>query len=178
MLPTVLFGVPGAPFAAVLLSLFAYLNFEMGSIDLLQDEKFFSSLTFGFMYGSIIVAIICLLMMPTVASFAQIPFIYYAPAFFAFIVWACVQYTGGWEDYFILFLATIMGLACKKYGFSRPALLLGFLLSERIENLTIQMTSLYTIENVMSRPIFVALILFTLGVFSWGLFKKSQLDYV
>lgn len=178
MLPTVLFGIPGAPFAAVLLSLFAYLNFELGSIDLLQDEKFFSSLTFGFMYGSIIVAIICLLAIPMVASLAQIPFIYYAPVLFAFIVWSCVQYTGGWEDYLILFLATLLGLACKEYKFSRPALLIGFLLCERIENLTIQMTDLYTLESVMDRPIFITITLLTLGVFTWGLFRKSQLDYV
>ena len=178
MLPTVLFGIPGAPFAAVLLSLFAYLNFELGSIDLLYDEKFFSSLTFGFMYGSIIVAMICLLAMPLVARLAQIPFVYYAPALFAFIIWACVQYTGGWEDYVIVFLATLLGLACKKYKFSRPALLIGFLLSERIENLTIQMTDLYTLDMLMSRPLFITLTLLTLGVFSWGLLRKSQLDYV
>ena len=178
MLPTVLFGIPGAPFAAVLLSLFAYLNFELGSIDLLQDEKFFSSLTFGFMYGSIIVAIICLLAMPWISRLAQIPFIYYAPVLFAFIVWSCVQYTGGWEDYLILFLATLLGLACKEYKFSRPALLIGFLLCERIENLTIQMTDLYTLDMLMSRPLFITLTLITLGVFSWGLLRKSQLDYV
>lgn len=178
MIPTVLFGIPGAPFAAVLLSLFAYLNFELGSIDLLQDEKFFSSLTFGFMYGSIIVAIICLLAMPWISRLAQIPFIYYAPVLFAFIVWSCVQYTGGWEDYLILFLATLLGLACKEYKFSRPALLIGFLLCERIENLTIQMTDLYTLNMLMSRPLFITLTLLTLGVFSWGLLRKSQLDYV
>lgn len=177
MLPTVLFGVPGAPFAAVLLSLFAYLNFEMGSIDLLYDTKFFYSLTFGFLCGTIIVAIICLLMMPTVAFFTQIPFKYYAPFLVAFIIWACVQYTGGWEDYLMVGLCTILGLLAKHYQFSRPALLIGFLLSERIENLTLQMTDLYTLDTVIVRPLFVILTLLTIGVFSWGLLKKSQLDY-
>ena len=177
MLPTVLFGVPGAPFAAVLISLFAYLNFELGSIDLLYDTKFFSSLTFGFMYGSIIVAIICLLMMPTVAFFTQIPFKYYAPFLVAFIVWACVQYTGGWEDYLMVGLCTVLGLLAKHYQFSRPALLIGFLLSERIENLTLQMTDLYTLDTVLVRPLFVILTLLTIGIFSWGLLRKSQLDY-
>lgn len=177
MLPTVLFGIPGAPFAAVLLSLFAYLNFEMGSIDLLYDEKFFSSLTFGFLCGTIIVAIICILAMPTIASFTQIPFKYYAPFLVAFIIWACVQYTGGWEDYLMVGLCTILGLLAKHYQFSRPALLIGFLLSERIENLTLQMTDLYTLDTVLVRPLFVTITLLTIGVFSWGLLRKSQLDY-
>ena len=177
MLPTVLFGVPGAPFAAVLLSLFAYLNFEMGSIDLLYDTKFFYSLTFGFLCGTIIVAIICLLMMPTIASFTKIPFKYYAPFLVAFIIWACVQYTGGWEDYLVLVLCTIMGLILKRYKFSRPALLLGFILSERIENLTLQMNGLYTLDTLMNRPLFIIIIILSIGVLRWGLSRKSQLDY-
>lgn len=177
MLPTVLFGIPGAPFAAVLLSLFAYLNFELGSIDLLYDEKFFSSLTFGFMYGSIIVAVVCLLAMPLVASFAQIPFVYYAPFLLTFVIWSCVQYTGGWEDYLMVFLASLLGILCKSWKFSRPALLLGFMLSERIENLTIQMFDLYTLESAVIRPLFSALIVSSIGVFLWGFLKKSRLEY-
>jgi len=177
MLPTVLFGIPGAPFAAILMSIFAYLNFELGSIDLMYDEKFFSSLTFGFICASIIVAVFCLVFNPYISMIARIPYKYYFPFLLAFVTWACVQYTGGWEDYLILALASVLGLLCRNYKFSRPALLIGFILSERIENMTIQMTSLYDVSMLIQRPLFVALCLITVGVFSWGLFKKSQLDY-
>lgn len=177
MLPTVLFGIPGAPFAAILMSIFAYLNFELGSIDLMYDEKFFSSLTFGFICASIIVAVFCLVFNPYISMIARIPYKYYFPFLLAFVTWACVQYTGGWEDYLILALASVLGLLCRNYKFSRPALLIGFILSERIENMTIQMTSLYDISMLIQRPLFVVLCLITIGVFSWGLLKKSQLDY-
>lgn len=177
MLPTVLFGIPGAPFAAILMSIFAYLNFELGSIDLMYDEKFFSSLTFGFICASIIVGVFCLCFNGSISKIAQVPYKYYFPFLLAFVTWACVQYTGGWEDYLILALASVVGLLCSHYKFSRPALLIGFILSERIENMTIQMTSLYDVSMLIQRPLFVALCLITIGVFSWGLLKKSQLDY-
>jgi putative tricarboxylic transport membrane protein len=177
MIPTVLFGIPGAPFAAVLLSLFAYLNFEMGSFDLLADQKFFSSLTFGFICGSIIVAIVCLLANSWIAQITRVPFKYYFPPLLAFIVWACVQYTGGWEDYVMIILCSILGLLCKQYGFSRPALAIGFILSERIENLTIQVSSIYE-WNVFDRPLFLTICILSIGVFSWGILKQSRLDYV
>lgn len=177
MLPTVLFGIPGAPFAAILMSIFAYLNFELGSIDLMHDEKFFSSLTFGFICASIIVGVFCLCFNGSISRIAQVPYKYYFPFLLAFVTWACVQYTGGWEDYLILAIASVVGLLCSHYKFSRPALLIGFILSERIENMTIQMTSLYDISMLIQRPLFVALCLITIGVFSWGLLKKSQLDY-
>jgi TctA family transporter len=54
-----------------------------------------------------------------------------------------VQYTGGWEDYIILFIFSLLGIIIKKYDFNAPALLFGFILSERIEALTIQMGVLY-----------------------------------
>ena len=177
MLPAVLFGIPGAPFTAVLMSLFAYLNFELGSIDLIADEKFFSSLTFGFLCGSIVVAIICLLGTNWIAKITQVPYKYYFPFLLAFVVWACVQYTGGWEDYIMIILCSIIGLTAKRFGFSRPALLIGFILSERIENMTLQVNGLYTIETLITRPIFVTLMILTLGVLTWGILKKSSLDY-
>lgn len=177
MLPTVLFGIPGAPFAAILMSIFAYLDFELGSIDLMYDEKFFSSLTFGFICASILVTIFCLTFNKTISLIARVPYKYYFPFLLVFITWACVQYTGGWEDYLILALASILGFACKNYKFSRPALLIGFILSNRIENMTIQMTTLYDTSMLFTRPLFITLCLITIGVFSWGLLKKSQLDY-
>ena len=36
MIPTVLFGIPGASFAAIVIGLFAYLDFELGTLELAQ----------------------------------------------------------------------------------------------------------------------------------------------
>ena len=44
----------------------------------------------------------------------------------AFIVWACVQYTGGWEDYAISAICCALGYLAKRFRFSRPAVLMGF----------------------------------------------------
>ena len=94
-----------------------------------------------------------------------------------FIVWACMQYTGGWEDFAILVLCSILGVACKKYKFSRPSLLIGFILADRIEALSLQIFSIYNIETLLGKPIFVCLILLTIAMFVYGLIKKDKLDY-
>ena len=44
----------------------------------------------------------------------------------AFIIWACVQYTGGWEDYAVLAGMTVLGLICRKWKFSRSSNVNGF----------------------------------------------------
>ena len=177
MIPTVLFGIPGASFAAIVIGLFAYLDFELGTLELAQDTKFFDSMLYGFMCATVLVGAICLLTTPIIARIAQIPYKYYFPVLLGFIVLACVQYTGGWEDYFILALCSVVGLLAKRYKFSRPALLFAFILSDRIEALTVQMSGLYTVEKLLDRNIFLVLVVITVITLVWGLTNKRKIDY-
>ena len=177
MIPTVLFGIPGAPFAAVIMALFMYLGFELGTPDLAYDERFFDSLTFGFMWATVLVGVLCLVFTRHISAITRVPYRYYFPLLLVFITWACVQYTGGWEDYFILAVCSALGILCKTYKFSRPGMVIGFILAERVEALTLQMTALYSVETLIQRPIFVILVLVTTGVFAWGITSKRRLDY-
>jgi putative tricarboxylic transport membrane protein len=177
MIPTVLFGIPGASFAAVIIALFMYLDFELGTPDLAYDDRFFDSLTFGFMWATVLVGILCLLFTRYISAITRVPYKYYFPLLLMFITWACVQYTGGWEDYVILAVCSALGILCKKFKFSRPGLVIGFILAERVEALTLQLTTLYSIDTLITRPIFVILVLVTAGVFTWGITSKRRLDY-
>ena len=177
MIPTVLFGIPGAGFAAVLLGLFMTLGFELGVPDLAYDDRFFDSLTFGFMWATVIVGVLCLVFNRYIAKITYVPYVYYFPFLVAFIVWACVQYTGGIEDYIILALCTVLGIFAKKYKFSRPAMLMAFILAGKIEALTIQMTTLYTLDRLFDRPMFIGLVVAILLLFAYGVSRKNKLEY-
>ena len=177
MIPTVLFGIPGASFAAVLLALFMSLGFELGTPELAKDIKFFDSLTFGFMWATVIVGIICVLFNRYIALITYVPYKYYFPILLTFIVWACVQYTGGWEDYVILGLCTLLGVTAKKYKFSRPALLMAFILADKVEALTLQMTTVYSIDKLLTRPLFLVLMAVVIGLLIFGITKRSKLEY-
>ena len=129
------------------------------------------------MGATVLVCGLCLIFTKHIAKITAIPYKYYFPALVAFIVWACVQYTGGWEDYFILILCSLLGVVCKRYKYSRPALVIGFILAERIESLSIQMDRLYTFERLIERPIFLGLIAAIIIVASFGIFNKNKLEY-
>tara|TARA_B100000683_G_scaffold269165_2_gene305611 strand:+ start:1357 stop:2790 length:1434 start_codon:yes stop_codon:yes gene_type:complete len=177
MIPTVLFGIPGASFAAIVIGLFAYLDFELGTLELANDSKFFDSMLYGFMLSTVLVGALCLFTTPYIAKIAQIPYKYYFPILLGFIILACVQYTGGWEDYFILVVCSIVGLLAKRYKFSRPALLFAFILSDRIEALTVQMTGLYTVDKLLDKPIFLGLCVAIIVTLIWGLTSKRKINY-
>jgi|TARA_R110002074_G_scaffold182935_1_gene348014 TctA family transporter len=178
MIPTVLFGIPGASFAAIVMALFMYLDFELGTPDLVYDTKFFDSLFIGFMGATIAVCVICLVFIRWIALITYVPYWIFGPLLLAFVTWACVQYTGGWEDYAIFILCSILGLSAKYLKFSRPAMLMGFILADRIESLSLQMFILYDIPKLLDRPIFLSLCVAVIGMFIYGVFfNKSRLNY-
>lgn len=179
MIPTVLFGIPGAPFAAILLGLFGMLNFELGSIDLLSDKKFFESISYGFLWATVLIGFICFFITKYVTVIVNIPYKYYFPILLTIIVAASVQYTGGWEDYAMFILATTLGMICKHYNYNRAALLIGFILAERIEALTLQTFTLYDIGDLFTRATFDILFVFIIFILFYGLkkAKSSKIDF-
>ncbi len=176
-IPTVLFGIPGAPFAAILMGLFLYVGIDLGSPETFYDDKLFDSMAFAFLLGTLITALICYVLAYYSSYIAKLPYKYYFPFILVVIVWATLQYTGGWEDIAVLTIFSIVGIIAKKYKFSRPALLIGFLLSDRIYSLTYQLTSLHTINDLITRPIFIIILLSISIILYWSFTKRSKLDY-
>jgi TctA family transporter len=176
-IPTVLFGIPGAPFAAVLMALFMYLNFEMGTLELAQDTKFFHCLSFSFLWATAITGVLCLLLSKYIGYIAHIPYKYYFPLILSVVVWASMQYTGGWEDLAILSILSVLGILMKRFKFSRPAFLIAFILAGRVEKLIWQTFKIYDIGSLMQRPIFLGLCAL-IGVVTFLAYKnKNKLEY-
>ena len=92
MITTILFGIPGAPFAAVVIGLLVYLNIELGDPSLFYDDKLFSSMILGFLGATIIVFVILLACLKQICYITSIPFKYYFPFLTGLIVWSCVQH--------------------------------------------------------------------------------------
>jgi len=143
MITTLLFGIPGAPFAAVIIALLMYLNIELGDPSLFEDHKLFQSMFFGFIGGTIVVFFVLLAFLKKICYITSIPFNYYFPPLILLILWSCVQYTGGWEDYLIFILMSLFGIIIHKLQISKPALIIGFILFERFELLTVQLLTRY-----------------------------------
>lgn len=180
MIPTVLFGIPGAPFAVILLGLFGMLDFELGTMELLSDIKFFESMTFGFLWATVLIGIISFFITKYVTLLVNIPYKYYFPILLAILLAASVQYTGGWEDYAMFIIATIIGVICKRYNFNRAALLIGFILAMRIEALTLSTFTIYNVGDLFTRPTFIILVISTITVLIYGLktARKNKVEFV
>lgn len=174
LVPTVLFGIPGAPFAAVMMAICMYFGMELGSPQVLKDDAFFWSLGGAFIASTILAFFISMFTTKIVVKLLEIPYWIYATIILTVIVWSCMEYTGTINDLYILILCSILGLICKYTKISRPAIMVAFVLVEKLENYIQQTQALYTFDELITRPIFMFLIITAIGVLLYSIFKSNR----
>jgi TctA family transporter len=178
-LPTVLFGIPAAPFEAIIMSLFIMVGLELGSPQLLSDQTFFYSLASSYMWSMILTFILSIVFIRYASLITNIPFKFYFWILLALITWSCVQYTGYWEDFAILAACIAMGVLAKNFKFSRAAIIIGFVLSDRIESTFRQYSTLYQWQDIFTRPISGMLLVLSMVALVYGAyFNRSKISYV
>ena len=177
--PTILFGVPGAPFEVIILALFMMVGLELGTPTLLADSHFFTAIGLSYAAALIVTFVVAMLFVHWAQRAINLPFAWYFWPVMAVLVWTSVQYTGYWEDYAVFAICCAVGVAMRGLKLSRAAFIIGFALSDQLEKIWYQYHMLYGTWDFASRPIAMTLCVLAITVTVWGLFfNRSQISYV
>ena len=178
--PTVLFGIPGAPFEVIVMGLLMYVGLELGTPSVLADERFFDVLLSSYLWSLLIILPISYAFIKYAVYITNLPFKFYFWPIFASLVWSSTQYTGLIDDYIMLALCIGAGMIMKYFKFSRVSFLIGFILSYRLEASWVQFNSFgYGWEELVFRPLPATFMALTVVALIWGLFfNKAKIDFV
>ena len=177
--PTVLFGIPAAPFEAIIMSLFMLVGLELGSPQLLADMTFFKVLGGSYFISMLLTFGVALVFIRYAVRIMNVPFHYYFWPVMALLLWSCVQYTGYWEDYAVFVLCCVAGIAFKYLKLSRAAVIIGFVLADRLESTVLQFSTLYSWWDLITRPISGVIMLVAVAALVYGVFfNKVKINYV
>tara|TARA_R110000796_G_scaffold60233_7_gene139167 strand:- start:2597 stop:4036 length:1440 start_codon:yes stop_codon:yes gene_type:complete len=177
--PTVLFGIPGAPFEVIVMGLLMYVGLELGTPSVLADQTFFDYLLSSYLWSLFIILPVSYAFIKYAVKITNVPFQYYFWPILASLVWSSVQYTGLFEDYLMLAICMVVGMVLKYIKFSRVSFLIGFILSARVEATYVQFTGLYEWVDLLASPVAVALILATVVAVVYGIFfNKVKMEFV
>ena len=81
-------------------------------------------------------------------------------------------------DYVTLACCSVLGLFCFKFKISRPAILLTYIIIDKWQNLGQQLNTMYTIQEMMVRPLFLVLLAGVLFLVYRSITKKNRcIDY-
>jgi len=178
--PTVLFGIPGAPFEVIVMGLLMYVGLELGTPSVLADERFFDVLLSSYLWSLAIILPISYAFIKYAVYITNLPFKFYFWPIFASLVWASTQYTGLIDDYIMLAICIGVGMLMKYLKFSRVSFLIGFILSYRLEASWVQFNTFgYGWEELVFRPLPATFMALTVVALIWGLFfNKAKIDFV
>ena len=174
LVPTLMFGIPGSGSMAVFLGGLILIGVEPG-IGMLERHL---DLTFIIIWSLALANVIgagtCLFLAKPIARLTLIPFMVLAPFMVAIIYFAAYQATQSWADLAALFMLGVLGMYMKRFGWSRPALLIGFVLSMRLDAAVYQSVQVYGMSFLERTGVQVMLALIAGSVFLAYRFKPSR----
>ncbi|MDG2316214.1 MAG: tripartite tricarboxylate transporter permease [Gammaproteobacteria bacterium] len=151
LVPTLLFGIPGSGAMAVFLGGMVLLGIEAGPAMVSTNLDLTYTIIWSLALANIIGAGSCIFLARPISRLTAIPFNFLAPFMIMVISFAAFQATRQFMDLIALLGIGILGIALKRFGWSRPAFLIGFVLAPQAEgylNLAVQFYS----WNMFARP--------------------------
>ncbi|HAA92140.1 MAG TPA: hypothetical protein DCS82_08085 [Rhodospirillaceae bacterium] len=171
LIPTILFGIPGSGSMAILLGGFVLIGIEPG-VELVTDQlNLVYIMIWSVALANVLGAGLSTVLAGQLAKITLIRYVLVAPFMFGLIFFAAFQATRDWGDIIGLFLASVLGVYMKRFGWPRPAMLIGFVLAEKVEASVYHAIKTYGF-TFLERPFTIVLIILTvLSLFAAAKFK-------
>lgn len=138
LVPTLIFGIPGSGSMAVFIGGMALLGYDAGPQLITNDLNITYTIVWSLALANVIGAGLCIVLSPGIAKLTTIRFTLLAPFLFMMISFAAFQSRQSLGDLAALFAIGLLGIMLRRFDWSRPAFLIGFVLSSQAENFSFQ----------------------------------------
>ena len=173
LIPTLLFGIPGSASMAILLGGMIVIGVEPG----VAIVKYHLDLAYVVIWSIAVANIFgtsaSIMLARPIALLTTVRYVLIAPFMIGIIFFAAFQATRDWGDFLALYSIGILALFMKRYGWSRPALLIGFVLSEKVEAGIYQSIQAYG-WSFLERPLVIFIFALTM-VSLYGALKAKPI---
>ncbi|MDC3072122.1 tripartite tricarboxylate transporter permease [bacterium] len=176
LIPTLLFGIPGSGNKVLLLGGFILIGIEPG-LDMVTTHLDLTYLMiWSLAIANILGAGLCISFATHISKITLIRYYILAPVMVVLIFFATFNINRDWYDFIGLLAFGLIGITFKNFGWSRPALLIGFFLSSKVELLSYQTHAVYGLSFI-SRPVSIILIILCIATLFLLLRQKFNKNY-
>jgi putative tricarboxylic transport membrane protein len=175
LIPTLLFGVPGSGSMAVFLGGMILLGIQPGvtMVDTRLDLTY--SIIWSLAIANVLGAGICLFLARYIARLTALPFVYLAPFMIMVVLFAAYQASRSIGDLVALVIMGTVGVYMRRFGWPRPALLIGFVLAHGAEGYLYQAVQFYD-WGWVTRPGVIVIGLITIASVVLGLRYEASIS--
>ena len=162
LIPTLLFGIPGSGNKVLLLGGFILIGIEPGLEMVTTHLDLTYLMIWSLAIANILGAGLCIGFASRISKLTLVRYYILAPVMIVLIFFATFNINRDWYDFVGLLGFGLIGITFKAFGWSRPALLIGFFLSTKVELLSYQTQAVYGL-TFLTRPVSIILIILCFG---------------
>jgi TctA family transporter len=168
LIPTLFLGIPGSGTMALLLGGLVLIGITPGRNMVTDHVDLVYVIIWSIALANVFGAMICIGLARPIASLTAVPYALIAPFMVVLIYFAAFQTSRDWGDLLALALLGILGVFMKRFGWSRAALLIGFVLAPALEDSVSRTVQIYGFD-VFKRPVAVVVLLLVIasGYVAW-----------
>ncbi len=133
LVPTLIFGIPGSGSMAVFLGGLALLGLSPGPHMVRQELDITYTIVWSLALANVVGAGLCIVLSKQISRLTTIRFTLLAPYLFMIIAFAAFQSRQSLGDLAALVAIGFLGILLRRFEYSRPAFLIGFVLSNQAE---------------------------------------------
>ena len=133
LIPTLLFGIPGSGSMAVFIGGLVLIGLEPSPRMLTAELSTTYTIVWSLALANVVGAGLCLFLSPAIARLTTIRYHLLAPFMLMVISFAAFQASRDIMDFVALVAIGLLGVGMRRFGWSRPAMLIGFVLADQME---------------------------------------------
>ncbi len=172
LIPTLFLGIPGSGTMALLMAGLIVVGYTPGRSMVTNHLDLIYLCVWSIALANVLATLICIVFSKPISRVTHVRFSIIAPSVLALIFFAAFQATRDWGDFLLLLAVGTLGVFMKRFGWSRPALLIGFVLSKSLEDAVYRTIQIYGFDFLL-RPLALGLLLFAIG-FIWFMVRTKS----
>jgi TctA family transporter len=176
LVPALIFGIPGSGSTAVFLGGLILIGVQPGPAMIGRELELTYTIIWSLALANVFGTGLCFLISGQMAKLTEIRFVYLAPYILTVVLFGAFQSTRQWGDLLALFAVGVFATFLRRFGYSRPAFLIGFVLQDNIETLLYQTVQFYTWGSLAARPLLWVLLAINVASLWFGLKHRPTLE--
>jgi putative tricarboxylic transport membrane protein len=160
LIPTLLLGIPGSGSMALLLGGLVLIGVSPGRSMVTTNIDLSYIIIWSIALANILGAAVCIAVARPIALLTTVRYNLIAPFMIVLIFFAAFQASRVWADLIALICIGLVGIYMRRFGWSRAAILIGFVLSSNLEAAFYRSAQIYGFD-IFTRPISLFLIALT-----------------
>jgi TctA family transporter len=165
LIPTLFFGIPASGTMALLLGGLVVIGITPGRTMVTKHVDLIYLIIWSLAIANVLATAISMALARPIATLTAIRFTLIAPFIIVMIFLSAYQAKADWGDLVAVLLVGAVGIYMKRFGWSRAALLIGLVLSQRLEASLYRTVQIYGLD-IFLRPIsIIILVLAAISIF-------------